>query len=1459
VTFDPRHPLVFVHIPKTAGTSLRRSLEATLGAPGVDGLDRLAFGTLDAWETMAPERREMVLGAGLERLPEGPALVHGHFAYPTTRAAYPNGQMITLLREPRARLLSLWTYWRGLDLTELTPWGRWGDAMHEASIGSLLDFLTATPVIQQLDNMMVRTLLWGDPRIPEDRPIDPYDDEALLTAALERLDELSFVDVVEHVGWPGRLADWLGRPLEMRRLNETGEMWPSRRLDLHAELTPEALALLDRHTRLDAALWRAVVARVLPETDADRLAEASFATTVERHAALLALPAAPASVPADRPEVSVIVPTFRGDRWLAGCLDSVAAQTLARDRYEVVVVHNGPVDGTAVDDWRRAHPEVDLQVLHLDQAGICRALDAGLDAARGRHVTFLEDDDRLGPALLEALLDAAEPGVVPVAPVAHVRDDRPGELDLDHPAGRVFLHLGEVVTEAELPAVTTSLRGALVDADLAREIRFGESSEGLDEAPAFWRALLAAEEEVELRRVPSLPEVAYRHRLRPGTLRYDAEPTWEVDVLRGIDVLERLRGIPVADLDRPLAGEHRARVEQCPEIVPDLYGAVRERRVEALAAQPAAPGAAVVRHRMQLVACWRINRYLRRHPAELDRVLAAVAPLGLDEALAHVVRTGFETAPASAAVGSGLRISVVVPTFRGRDRIAGVLGSLALQSVPHDAFEVVLAHNGPDDGTAEAVADWCREHPTLRVRYLEAATTGPSPARNAGLDAAAAPYVTFVDDDDRVEPYFLQALLSVAAPDVVGGVLVAQVRQGDFERPALDFYATDELLPLRGKQVVTTDLAVFAAYTVAKVVATDRARAVRFDESLTLGEDVLFWTGVIAARPTRLVLADAGAEAAYVTDRRTGSLMRFDEEPSWDYHVAARFPVLTRLATMPAADEAADAIRRRMVDDFSHAFTGKYVRLVPESLPAVVAAYREAAVPGTPWSVPEGEVYVPPVATHPTTPRPDGRPWVSVIVPSYQGEQWVAECLDSLAAQSLDPACFEVVLVQNGPQTGTREVVAGWHAEHPGFPLVYLESDVASVTHARNLGLDAARGEYMTLVDDDDRVGPRLLEGLLSYAAPDAITVTLGAWVEEEDWDHPDFTHWAGGGVLHHLGVPYDDADLTWALQPAWGKLVSTEVARRVRFEDRLARYADDTYFWTSVYATEPLRLQLGELTAEAAYLYRVRAGSISMYGADARRETHLELPLLVADLMAALPAVSSRPDRVRAIVRELSQAFWDRINLYVCQHPQDHDLVVAELQRRQVDIGAWPRINRDVSDRFALVSGDAETGRRFAAHRQVADMMVYTERAAEDPAVAPWVGKLMIVEGSNVLAWQLIALLLDRCLARMLAIEETRRTPYAEIYSGSSGPVVHLVAAMMKLMRPELRWVADVGTATPTSAGQVEDDWVLQVLAAGLAEAGHPVEEVDGMTSFALTVVAALADEVHVGEDLATPSRLPA
>ncbi|HET7385980.1 MAG TPA: glycosyltransferase [Nocardioidaceae bacterium] len=110
------------------------------------------------------------------------------------------------------------------------------------------------------------------------------------------------------------------------------------------------------------------------------------------------------------PDVTVIVPVYNTMPYLTACLDSLVAQSIGRERLQVITVDDGSTDGGGeqLDRYAERHPGL-FTVLHqANSGGPAGPCNRGLELAQGRYVFFLGADDYLADRALEKLVGAAD-------------------------------------------------------------------------------------------------------------------------------------------------------------------------------------------------------------------------------------------------------------------------------------------------------------------------------------------------------------------------------------------------------------------------------------------------------------------------------------------------------------------------------------------------------------------------------------------------------------------------------------------------------------------------------------------------------------------------------------------------------------------------------------------------------------------------------------------------------------------------------------------------------------------------------------------------------------------------------------------------------------------------------------------------------------------------------------------
>lgn len=106
------------------------------------------------------------------------------------------------------------------------------------------------------------------------------------------------------------------------------------------------------------------------------------------------------------PKISVIVPVYKAEKFLATCIESILNQTYGN--LEIILVDDGSPDSCGKLCEKYALSDSRVKVVHQKNAGVAAARNVGLDLAEGDYVTFVDSDDYIQPQMYEKMIRCAE-------------------------------------------------------------------------------------------------------------------------------------------------------------------------------------------------------------------------------------------------------------------------------------------------------------------------------------------------------------------------------------------------------------------------------------------------------------------------------------------------------------------------------------------------------------------------------------------------------------------------------------------------------------------------------------------------------------------------------------------------------------------------------------------------------------------------------------------------------------------------------------------------------------------------------------------------------------------------------------------------------------------------------------------------------------------------------------------
>lgn len=281
---------------------------------------------------------------------------------------------------------------------------------------------------------------------------------------------------------------------------------------------------------------------------------------------------------------------------------------------------------------------------------------------------------------------------------------------------------------------------------------------------------------------------------------------------------------------------------------------------------------------------------------------------------------------------------------------------------------------------------------------------------------------------------------------------------------------------------------------------------------------------------------------------------------------------------------------------------------------------------------------------------------VSIIVPIYNMEAYLQQCLDSLYAQVDDT--MEVILVNDGSTDFSPQIAKEYLSRYPAT--IYINKVNGGLADARNAGVEKATGKYVYFIDSDDWLAPDAIRTLYDFAEKNDCEVVQGGFyyafadhLEYDDrWIKPDSEPF----VLNRMEAMTELVKQQYVKNFAWGKLLLTDLARQLSF--KVGVNLEDA-FWKHLVID---RTERYGVVPRPLYYYRQRSDSISaslsfghlnlMQGHEERllflqkHYPELVLPMAASFWRQALQFHEMALHTPNIDVREAFEAFWQHINL---------------------------------------------------------------------------------------------------------------------------------------------------------------------------------------------------------------------
>lgn len=213
-------------------------------------------------------------------------------------------------------------------------------------------------------------------------------------------------------------------------------------------------------------------------------------------------------------------------------------------------------------------------------------------------------------------------------------------------------------------------------------------------------------------------------------------------------------------------------------------------------------------------------------------------------------------------------------------------------------------------------------------------------------------------------------------------------------------------------------------------------------------------------------------------------------------------------------------------------------------------------------------------------------PLVSIIIPIYNGEKYLKQCLDSILSQSYTN--YELVLVDDGSKDSSPQICDSYAEQDSRILVCHISN--SGVSHARNYGMNVARGEWITFIDCDDWITSDYLKNFASQRLDPSTLYVIQANIFENEKVKP-WPYLYKEGICELRSGNERTIDKLMVYGTPWGKFFNSAVVKenKILFDEQISNHEDTLFYFEYIRRIKNIRI------LSSRYYYRIEStGSLS-------------------------------------------------------------------------------------------------------------------------------------------------------------------------------------------------------------------------------------------------------------------------
>lgn len=304
---------------------------------------------------------------------------------------------------------------------------------------------------------------------------------------------------------------------------------------------------------------------------------------------------------------------------------------------------------------------------------------------------------------------------------------------------------------------------------------------------------------------------------------------------------------------------------------------------------------------------------------------------------------------------------------------------------------------------------------------------------------------------------------------------------------------------------------------------------------------------------------------------------------------------------------------------------------------------------------------------------------LSIVIPVYEGINFLERCLLSLEKQIITNARYEVILVLNGRYMQELEYLFSVNKYFNTMNLTILINDQSGAGAARNLGVANAIYSHILFIDVDDFVSPNYIQENYSNIAHDTITISQIRDVVNDELllDSP-----INEKILEYIDKNLNNyRGLNRVLTITACKAIPKEYLVHNQFRENL-KSGEDTLLFTEILVNQLPKLKIIPFEDNSVYYREVREGSIS------RQKTSFDFNILQRiDILKILDNLFTKVSDfdLKTIIKYKYNAQIVLMNKYLKEYPNDYRKIIDLVRNENFNNFSFKILNKDLAETLVV------------------------------------------------------------------------------------------------------------------------------------------------------------------------------